>query len=179
MMLLEGVRTRKEASLRDIPQPLRVGSALWPWSPFCPQSTGVGAPVSPEPVEPAAPSPSTIQRKTGRCWPRLDWMPAPCPGPTVGVEHRLGGSSLGCCLLSFAPLARRGEEKGIIKPKRLGNFFLEREDAGQEALVPGMAGQAICQPICLLHPHPDPSSVVSDLKDPQPSRCSQDHVLTP
>lgn len=130
--------------LSGIPQPLLVGSALWPWGACCPQPTELGAQVSPEPAEPATPSPSTIQRNTGRCQPGLDWPPAPGSGPMAGVKQRLGGSSLGCCLLSFAPLARKGEEKGIIKPKHSGNFFLEHEDAGQEALIPAIVGRTNC-----------------------------------
>lgn len=70
----------------------------------------------------------------------------------AGVEQRLGGSSPGCCLLSFAPLARTGEEKGIIKPKHSGNFFLEHEDAGREALIPAIVGWTICQTLSVSPP---------------------------
>lgn len=43
------------------------------------------------------------------------WVAAsPLPRPRGGSGTRLGGPSLGCCLLSFAPLARGGEERGII-----------------------------------------------------------------
>lgn len=80
VMLLERVRARKVTSLSDIPQPLWVGSALWPWDGSRPQSMGAGAPVPPKPAEPPACSPSTSWRKAG-------WPPAPCPGPAAGVEH--------------------------------------------------------------------------------------------
>lgn len=53
----------------------------------------------------------------------------------------------GCCLLSFAPLARGEEEKRIIKPKRFGNFFLEQEDTRREVLVLGMMGGTVCGPL--------------------------------
>lgn len=89
--------------------------------------------MPPRPAKTAAPFPSASQRKAGCCRPGPDWPPAPCPGPMAGVEQQLGGPSLGCCLLFFAPLARGGEEKRIIKPKRSGKFFLEHEAAGQEA----------------------------------------------
>lgn len=42
VMLLEGVRAEKVASLSDIPQHLQVGSALGPWGPCCTQPTGWG-----------------------------------------------------------------------------------------------------------------------------------------
>lgn len=48
---------------------------------------------------------------------------------------------------SFAPLARRGKEKRIIKPKRPGNFFLEQVDTGREVLVLGMVGGTVCGPL--------------------------------
>lgn len=51
-------------------------------------------------------------------------------GPACQAASPLPWPLLGGCLLSFAPLARQGEEKGIIKPKRPGNFFLEREEEG-------------------------------------------------
>lgn len=65
MMLLERVRAGKVASLCDIPQHLQVRSAFWPWGPCCPQPTELGASLLPKPGDPVAPSPCTVQRKTG------------------------------------------------------------------------------------------------------------------
>lgn len=182
MMLGEQARAGKAASLCDIPQLLWAGSVLWPWGRRRPRPTVVGAPVPPKPAEPAAPSPSTSQRNAGRRRPGLTGRQPPAQAPWR-EWNKAGGPSLGCCLLSFAPLARGGEEKGIIKPKRPGNFFLEHEDAGREAPVLGLAGQT-STPASPAHParpwwwSSDPIDRTSRAVMPASTRPSRPHQIT-
>lgn len=142
-MLLAWVRAGKVPFLSDMPSPCGWGQpfGLGAYAALSPQGSGLQCPLS---LLCQQPPPLHRPEKSWVAPAGLDWLPAPCPGPAVEVEQRLGGPALGCCLLSFAPLARGGEEKRIINPKRPGNFFLEHEGAGREALVPGMSGWSVC-----------------------------------